>query len=281
MGIDYYAILDVSRDATNIEIKLAYRKWASIAHPDYKVHQCDVTHPEALSPSRPCAGVSNECYWFLLNEAYDVLVDPFFREIFDLFGEEGLKKGVATKNGYFPGYTYHGDCRKTYENVFGSYSPYADIIDAVTNPPPLARMPEGGICPKKKDADREHLIYVDLKEVFYGCTKKMKILRREFVDDMENETKIKERYLVVSIKPGIMPGTTFRYTEQGDQGIGIIPADIVFIIAEKKHKVYTREGPHLHITKSITLREALCGTKVSITTIDNRPLMFTINDVIQ
>lgn len=282
MGIDYYAILDVQRDASNIEIKLAYRKWATISHPEYIEHPCDVRNPtDAVRCNRPCDGFSKECYWFLLNEAYDVLTNPFYREIYDLYGKESMAKGVATKHGFFPGYLYHGNCRRTYESVFGTYSPYADNIDAVTNPPPLVCTADGKICPKKKDEDVEHLLYVDLKEVFYGGIKKMKILRYEFVDNLKMETKVMHSHLVIPIKRGVLPGTMIRFPEQGDQRPTNVPADIVFIVADKKHEHYTRKGSDLHITQLITLREALCCTKVSITTIDDRKFIVPINDVIK
>lgn len=51
----------------------------------------------------------------LTGEAYDVLSDPLRREIFDQFGEEGLKEGVPTPDGYMSPYVYHGDPMKTYQ----------------------------------------------------------------------------------------------------------------------------------------------------------------------
>lgn len=282
MGIDYYAVLNVCRDASDIEIKLAYRKWATLSHPDHRVHACNIRNPpDAIACNRPCPGISKECYWLLLNEAFDVLTNEFYREIFDVHGEEGLKRGVPTKHCYFPGYSYHGNCRKTYESVFGTYSPYADIIDAVTNPPPLVRMADGNVCTMKKDADVERLLYVDLSDVFYGGIKKMKILRHEFVDDMRLETKIRENFLDIPIPPGVLPGTAIRFVEAGDRGAAIIPADVVFIVADKKHEIFTRDGPDLHVTQLITLRQALCGLTTTITTIDDRQITFTINEVIE
>jgi DnaJ homolog subfamily B member 13 len=40
--------------------------------------------------------------------------DPLRRQTFDLYGEEGLKRGVMSPSGYIDGYTYHGECEKTY-----------------------------------------------------------------------------------------------------------------------------------------------------------------------
>ena len=73
---------------------------------------------------------------------------------------------------------------------FGKYSPYADLIDAVTNPPPLYNTKDG-IGLKVKDKDIEKLLHLDLNEVFFGGIKKMKISSFELVDDFNTKTELK------------------------------------------------------------------------------------------
>lgn len=278
MGVDYYAVLDVPRDASKVEIQLAYRRWATRVHPDYEPHRCDLLAEEVERPL-PC--VSRQCYWFLLNEAYAVLTDPLYRHVYDVHGEEGLKQGVATKSGHFHGFSFHGDCRKVYEDVFGNYSPYADIIDAVTNPPPLVRYNDGTICLKHKPDDIERLLPLTLDEVLYGGIKKMKIWRHEFTDALKCETRVAEKTLIVPISPGCAAGTEFRFPEEGDQGPSITPADIVFIVVDKPHDYFTRKGVDLHVNEVATLKEALCGCKRFIRTLDEKKIAITINDVIR
>jgi len=57
------------------------------------------------------------------------------------------------------------------------------------------------------------------------------------------------------------------FQREGDQAPNKIPADIVFIIRDKPHPHFKREGPDLRHTCKITLREALCGVMVDIPTL--------------
>lgn len=58
----------------------------------------------------------------------------------------------------------------------------------------------------------------------------------------------------------------------GDERPGTIPADIVFVINEKKHPVFEREGNDLIHTAKLPLVDALCGATIKVTTLDSRPL---------
>lgn len=167
----------------------------------------------------------------------------------------------------------------TYRDVFGTFSPYADLIDAVTHPPPLYCVAEGkGVRIKCKDVEK--VLYLDLKEIFYGAIRKMKILRHEFIDDQKMVTKIREKILVIPIPPGIPTGTKITFPEEGDQGPTKIPADIVFIVAERPHDIFMRQGADLYADYKINLKEALCGFVITITTLDDRTLKIPITDVV-
>ena len=79
---------------------------------------------------------------------------------------------------------------KYFRNFFGTYSPYADLIDAATNPPPFYRIP-GVTGIKTKVKDIESLLYLDLKTVFFGGMKKMIVSRQEFVNDFKTEIELR------------------------------------------------------------------------------------------
>ena len=184
MGIDYYAVLDIARSCSDVDIKLAYRKLALRTHPkrvDYQQHTKHFSTGSALPLPKLPVGV----LWEYINESYEVLIDPLLRQIYDTFGEEGLKSGVFCPNGSTKPFAYHGDCMKTFRNFFGTYSPYADLIDAVN---PTIYNP-GGTALKVKDKDIESLLYLNLKEVFFGGSKTIKISRYEFVDDFKTKTE--------------------------------------------------------------------------------------------
>lgn len=89
-----------------------------------------------------------------------------------------------------------------------------------------------------------------------------------------------EEILTIEIKPGWKKGTKITFPEKGNEQPGIIPADLVFIIDEKPHKVFTRDGNDLVVTQKISLVEALTGYTVDLTTLDGRSLTIPINNVI-
>ena len=120
MGKDYYKILGVPKTAKDNEIKKAYRKLALQWHPDKN------KAPGAEEKFKE------------ISEAYDVLSDKEKREIFDKYGEEGLKGSPAggnNSNTHFqgPGFARtfvftSGDARHTFARAFGNDDEFADLI---------------------------------------------------------------------------------------------------------------------------------------------------------
>ncbi|XP_053686649.1 dnaJ homolog subfamily B member 13-like [Sabethes cyaneus] len=270
MGFDYYAILDIPKSASDVEIRLAYRKWAVRCHPQNDFHE---------TPEIPFPSMSIAHYWELLHEAFEVLSNPLRKRIYDIYGEEGLKAGVVTPTGYVEPYKFSNNCMKIYKDFFATYSPYADLIDAVTNPPPLCQDDRTKV--KIKGPDIEHAINLDLEEIFYGTIKKMQIVRDEFADDSELETILVEETLTVHISRGIPTGTKIRFEEAGDRNPKIIPSDIVFVVKENPHPVFWRKGADLYTVVQITVEQALVGFPLEITGIDGRQLVIQIVDVVE
>lgn len=77
MGVDYYNILKVNRNASEDDLRKSYRRLAMIWHPD----------------KNPSTKLEAESKFKQISEAYDVLSDPKKRQIYDLYGEEALKSG--------------------------------------------------------------------------------------------------------------------------------------------------------------------------------------------
>jgi len=84
-GEDYYKLLGITRSAKAADIKKAYRKLAVQYHPD--------KHPNDEEKKAKFQEISN---------AYEVLSDEEKRRIYDQYGEEGLKKGVRSGDGFNP-----------------------------------------------------------------------------------------------------------------------------------------------------------------------------------
>lgn len=89
-----------------------------------------------------------------------------------------------------------------------------------------------------------------------------------------------EEILTINIKPGWKKGTKITFPEKGNEEPDIIPSDLVFVIDEKPHSVFTRDGNDLIVTQKISLAEALTGCSVHLTTLDGRNLSFPITNVI-
>merc|ERR1719150_3083269 len=133
---------------------------------------------------------------------------------------------------------------------------------------------------KPQDPPIEHDLYVSLEDINKGVTKRMKISRRVVAGD--GMAKKEEKVLTINVKPGWKSGTKITFQREGDQAPNKIPADIVFIIRDKPHLHFRREGPDLKYTCRISLKEALCGVLVDIPTLsgDKIPLNLA-NEVIR
>jgi DnaJ family protein B protein 4 len=89
-----------------------------------------------------------------------------------------------------------------------------------------------------------------------------------------------EEILAIEVKPGWKKGTRITFPEKGNGQPNVVPADLVFIIEEKPHDLYKRDGNDLIYTSKITLVEALTGCTVTIQTLDGRTLTITLTEII-
>lgn len=200
-----------------------------------------------------------------------------------LSSSTGLKGSADTggrgHGGQSCNYSFHGDPHAIFAEFFGRRSPFdhfffqdgEDDVD-INNPFATFGMPGmGGMGgfhrpfkthpagvhrahEKKKDPPVVHELKVSLEEVFSGCTKKMKISRKRLNPDgctMRSEDKI----LTVDIKRGWKEGTKITFPREGDETATNIPADVVFVVKDKPHPVFRREGSDIVYPAKISLRE--------------------------
>ena len=130
----------------------------------------------------------------------------------------------------------------------------------------------------RQDPPIERKVDLSLEEMFHGCTKKMKISRK--VLSPEGTTSNEDKILTIDVKPGWKAGTKITFPKEGDQSVGRIPADVVFIIGEKKHKHFVRDGNNLKHKAKITLKEALCGGQIQVPKIDGGHISLPLSDII-
>lgn len=291
MGVDYYKVLGVDRNATDDDLKKAYRKLAMKWHPD----------------KNPQNKKEAEAKFKQISEAYDVLSDSQKKAVYDQYGEEGLKGGVPPPGAGGPGagstYFSTGDGPTTFRfntrnaddifaEFFGFSSPFGgpgggrgsrfgnmftDDIFAQSFGEGGGGVPMHPSAPRKEAPIQQNLP-CSLEDLYKGTTKKMKI-SREIVD--ASGKRIVQEILTIEIKPGWKKGTKITFQEKGNEQPGVIPADLVFIIDEKPHRVFSRDGNDLIVTQKISLAEALTGATVHLTTLDGRNLTIPINNVIQ
>lgn len=301
MGKDYYKILGVSRSATDDELKKAYRKLALKYHPD----------------KNKAKGAEDK--FKEIGEAYEVLSDKNKREIYDKYGEEGLKGGIPGGGGggshggntqNFT-WTYHGDPNATFASFFGGSNPFENMFFGQGGPgahqtfnfhqsggeamdvddddfpgfihnfgPGMAGGRGHGSRPKRQDPPVHHELKVSLEDIAKGCTKRMKISRKVLNSDGKS-TRTEDKVLEINVKPGWKEGTKITFPKEGDQKPNNIPADIVFTLKNKPHELFRRDGTHLIFKKKVTLKEALCGTNLLIPTVDGRTIHVPITDVVK
>lgn len=306
MGKDYYKILGVAKGVSDEDLKKAYRKMALKYHPDKN------KSPGAEDKFKEIA------------EAYDVLSDPKKREIFDKYGEEGLKGGVPGGGGFSGGTpgaggTYHyqfaGDPHETFRMFFGDDNPFgsffggmgpggpgsrnmfhhfssADDHNMEVDDDPFAHFGRGpstsnfggmgrGMGRRKhQDAAVVKDLQVSLEEVLNGTSKKLKITRRVLNPD-GHSMRTEDKILQIDVKPGWKAGTKITFPKEGDQTPNNIPADIVFVIKDKPHGTFVRDGQDIRYTARISLRDALCGTTIHVPTLTGRKIPLNVTEVIK
>ncbi|KAG6767655.1 hypothetical protein POTOM_028867 [Populus tomentosa] len=135
-----------------------------------------------------------------------------------------------------------------------------------------------GVSAPGKDPAIKHTLPCSLEELYQGATKRVKITRQ--VADRSGLTRKTEEILTIDTKPGWKKGTKITFEEKGNERPNVTPADVVFIVDEKPHSEFTRDGNDLIVTRRISVTEAFTGYTVHLITLDGRNLTLPINDVI-
>lgn len=117
-----------------------------------------------------------------------------------------------------------------------------------------------------------------LEELYKGATRKLKISRT--VTTANGQSSRESEVVEVVIRPGWKSGTKITFAEKGDEQPGQRPADVVFVIDQKPHQVFTRDGNDLLYTHRLPLVEALSGTQLTIQHLDGNPISIPISEVI-
>ncbi|KAH7423802.1 hypothetical protein KP509_12G074300 [Ceratopteris richardii] len=277
-GMHYYEILRVGRNATNDDLKRAYRKLVRQWHPD--------KNPDIRSQA--------EAKFKEISEAFEVLSDPEKRATYDEYIEKGTKQISRRENGFANDNKRHSDAanaEKFFAHVFGKGShipfnketstamPHEDpVICKPSHSKEIPMMQGVAFNGLRKPPPIERKLHCTLEELHNGSIRRIKISRNVIAPGGEMTT-INE-FLNINIKPGWKRGTKVIFTEKGNEQEGFIPADLVFIIDEKPHAVFKRDGNDLITNLKVTLTEALTGCEFIIPLLNSTSLHVPCTEII-
>jgi len=128
----------------------------------------------------------------------------------------------------------------------------------------------------QQEATIEKEVFVTLEDIARGIEKKMKISRTVY--DEDGHARNEEKVLTLNVKPGWKAGTKVTFSREGDKFPGKVPADIAFIIRDKPHPVFTRDGSNICYKHALSLKEALCGSVAQIPTLDGKRIGLNLLD---
>ncbi len=243
MPTDYYKVLEVSREASDEEIKKQYRKLARKYHPDVsKLKNAEMRFKE-------------------VNEAYEVLKNKEKRRNYDMFGDPDGNKWQA--GGFRPGAGTSGQYRsQAGENDFAGFGQgsFSDIFERMFNNNASGPTGQANKNRHTKSAQSRSStnvqtldISVKLEDVFLGSEK-------TFVLTLPGEKDPKR--IKVKIPKGIEDGKKIRLNKQGKNG-----SDILLKINYEKHALFSIEANDVFLNLPITVWEAALGASISVPTL--------------
>ncbi|PRX35409.1 DnaJ domain-containing protein [Meinhardsimonia xiamenensis] len=244
MSLDPYAALGVSKNATDEEIRKAYRKIVKTSHPD--LHPDD---PEAAERFKAAS------------VAYELLKDPEKRARYDR-GEIDAMGQERPEYHYYK--QYAGAQGNPYAHAgaggagFEGFEDISDIFAEILRGRGDRGASRWGFSTREvhaRGADVRYRLQVSFLDAAKGATKKL------LMPDGKS--------LEVKIPAGIRDGQTIRLRGKGEPGIGEgPPGDALITIEVAPHPVFKREGSDIRVVLPITIDEAVLGGKVPVPTID-------------
>ncbi len=282
---DYYEVLGVSRDATDQEIKSAYRKLAIKYHPDKNPND-----KEAEERFKEAA------------EAYSVLSDPEKRARYDRYGHSGLQGGFS---GFDPAiFSDFGD-------ILGEFFGFGDIFGGRRRGGP------------ERGSDLRYDLKISFREAAFGVRTKIKIPRQETCSACDGRgiprgkhpvtcptcrgsgqvryqqgffsisrtcsqcngsgrvitepcevchgrgRVRREKVLEVRIPAGVDNGSRLRIQGEGEAGINNgPPGDLYVVIYVEEHPFFQRQGNNIYCQIPIGITQAVLGAEITVPTLD-------------
>lgn len=279
---DYYEILGVNRDASDQEIKKAYRKLAMKYHPD-------------RNPDNPKA----EEQFKEAKQAYETLTDPEKRAAYDQFGHAGVDQqaGMAGAGGGFADAfsdifsDIFGDVRGrsgVYRGADLRYNLEISLEEAARGSETRIRIPTMAECetchgsgakPGTKPITcstcgghgqvRMQQGFFSIQQTCPKCHGSGKVIQEPCVTCHGAGRLKQHKTLSVKIPTGIDDGDRVRLSSEGEAGVnGGPPGDLYVVIHIRPHQVFTRDHSDLHCEMPISFTAAALGGEIEIPTLD-------------
>src|SRR5690606_35332168 len=242
---DYYTVLGVDKQASQDEIKKAYRKLAVKYHPDKNLG--DKTAEEKFKE---------------VAEAHEVLSDPEKRKKYDQLGSNWKQYEYADFNssggaGAFRQERSYRDVYGDVESVFGSGNGFSDFFESFFGSMGAGRRESDGFSFDfgTPGADLQGELPINLQEAYHGTQR---------IVDLGGE-KIK-----VKIKPGAYEGLKLKVKGKGAKGADGSRGDLYLTVKVTPHPQYERKGNDLYMEQPVNVFLALTGGKQEIDTFSGK-----------
>ena len=247
---DYYEILGVGRDASENEIKKAYRKLARKYHPDVNK---DKAAEEKFKE---------------VNEAHEVLKEPEKRKLYDQLGPDwqagqDFKPPPGWENVHFEFHTEPG------AEPFGLGGDFSDFFETLFG----GYMAGGGGARARQASwvmrgqDHEAAMEVKLEDAFHGATRTVTLQGQEI--DGQGQIRPNVQNIQVKIPQGVTNGTRIRLAGKGGEGMGGgPPGDLYLRVHIEPHPRFSVDGHDLQVEVPISPWEAALGATVQVLTLD-------------
>ncbi|XP_067943668.1 dnaJ homolog subfamily A member 1-like [Watersipora subatra] len=284
----YYDLLGVQPDATDDQLKKAYRRLALKLHPD--------KNPGDEEKADQFKSIS---------QAYEVLADPKKRSLYDEGGEQAIKEGMSGGGGFHNptdifdmffgggrrnqgpprGKDIVHQIKVTLEEMYVGTTKKLSLMKKILCAPckGTGATKEGAVvkckgCNGLGMVVRSRMIgpgmVQQMQSVCPACHGKKETIDSKYLcKNCKGEKVVREKKILeVHIDPGMKDEQQITFSGEGDQGPDLEPGDVIFVLDEQEHPVFKRARSDLHMNLELTLVEALCGFQKTIETLDKRTL---------
>ena len=279
---DYYEVLGVNRDASDEDIKKAYRKLAMQHHPD-------------RNPDNP----KSEEQFKEAKQAYEMLSASDKRAAYDRFGHQGVEAGAGAGAGAGGFGDAFGDI---FSEIFGGGRPRSNVYrgadlrynleitleDAARGTETKIRIPtlegcetchgsgakpgtEPVTCPTCNGQGQVRIQqgFFSLQQTCPRCTGTGKIVREPCATCAGAGRIKRQKTLSVKIPEGVDEGDRIRLSGEGEAGVnGGPPGDLYVVIRLKPHAVFQRQDNDLHCEMPVSFTTTALGGEIEIPTLD-------------